>query len=363
MTSRLSRTSPLSAIDLFSGAGGFTLAAQKSEIRVLAALEANSHACKTYAANFIIGKSEPPILLEQDIMTITPKEFADKANTPPGSLDIIMGGPPCQGYSTHRLNDSGVKDPRNDLLIRYFDFVRYLRPRAFIVENVPGMLWPRHEDYISTFYAEAYLSGYELSQPVVLNAKDFGVPQNRKRVFILGLNASLPADMWPPCPTHFAPDSTVVTEHRMKKWPTASVVFEKPLQPEDPNSIHMNHSAKLVEVFNSTPKNGGSRHQSNRVLPCHLSHDGHKDVYGRIDPTKPGPTMTTACTNPSKGRFVHPTENHGITVRHAARFQTFPDSFIFSGGLMEASRQVGNAVPIVLGEAVLKQIVKILDSI
>jgi len=118
----------------------------------------------------------------------------------------------------------------------------------------------------------------------------------------------------------------------------------------------MKHGACLVEAFANTPKNGGSRKDSGRVLPCHKKHDGHKDVYGRIDPNIPAPTMTTACINPSKGRFVHPTQNNGITARHAARIQTFPDDFVFHGGLTAAGRQIGNAVPVDLGFALIKHI-------
>ena len=106
----------------------------------------------------------------------------------------------------------------------------------------------------------------------------------------------------------------------------------------------------------------GSRRDSGRVLPCHESHDGHKDVYGRIDPDLPAPTMTTACINPSKGRFVHPTEDHGITARQAARIQTFPDSVVFSGGLMAAGKQIGNAIPMKLGVLLLSHIKTFLSS-
>jgi len=115
----------------------------------------------------------------------------------------------------------------------------------------------------------------------------------------------------------------------------------------------MQHGEKLLETFKATPPNGGSRKDSGRVLDCHRDHDGHKDVYGRIDPTRPAPTMTTACVNPSKGRFVHPTLHHGITLRQAARLQTFPDWFVFEGGLMAGGVQVGNAVPVDMAAALL----------
>jgi DNA (cytosine-5)-methyltransferase 1 len=118
----------------------------------------------------------------------------------------------------------------------------------------------------------------------------------------------------------------------------------------------MQHSPELVELFRRTPKNGGSRIDAGRTLKCHEDYSGHSDVYGRIDLRKPGPTMTTACINPSKGRFVHPTQNHGITMRQAARFQTFPDDFVFLGGLMSGGVQIGNAVPVDLAKAVISAV-------
>jgi DNA (cytosine-5)-methyltransferase 1 len=124
----------------------------------------------------------------------------------------------------------------------------------------------------------------------------------------------------------------------------------------------MQHNAELVEAFKKTPANGGSRHASGRTLACHAKHDGHNDVYGRIDPDKPAPTMTTACINPSKGRFVHPTLHHGITVRQAARIQTFPDDFMFEGGLMAAGEQVGNAVPIILAKCLIEHLKPLLGK-
>lgn len=280
-----------------------------------------------------------------------------------GEIDILMGGPPCQGFSTHRINDAGVDDPRNALLVQYFNYLNALKPQCFVVENVPGLLWPRHEKHLNLFYESAVSAGYEVFPPQVINAKDYGVPQNRKRVFIVGFREQAPQRFdWPPPPTHFAPGSSEVERQGYPAWRPASDVFEAPIAADDPNNLHMNHTPKMVRVFESTPINGGSRHQSGRVLPCHRKHSGHKDVYGRIDPDKPGPTMTTACINPSKGRFLHPTEHHGITVRHAARFQTFPDSFIFYGGLMACGIQVGNAVPVQLGQAVLSSLTRALET-
>ena len=352
----------VAAIDLFAGAGGFSLAAQKAGIQVLAAVENYAYACDTYGRNFIEEQSESaPRLYRRDILNLSPKTIMDDLSLAEGALDILMGGPPCQGYSAHRINNAGVDDPRNKLLLRYFAFVRALKPKIFVVENVPGLLWPRHSEYLKKFEIAAAKEDYTLFGPSILNARDYGVPQNRKRVFIIGCRSDIGMKFpWPPPATHGAPGSVEVQNGILSAWLPASTVFETPLSTSDPNAIHMKHSEALIEVFASTPQNGGSRRDSCRTLRCHKNHDGHKDCYGRIDPSNTGPTMTTACINPSKGRFVHPTKNHGITVRHAARFQCFPDTFVFKGGLIAGGVQVGNAVPILLGEAVLRAISSIL---
>lgn len=355
----------LTAIDLFAGAGGLTLAARNADIRVLAAVEKSAYACDTYELNFIKYKhaQNRPLLYREDITVADlPLRMMSDLKLKAGQLDILMGGPPCQGYSAHRINDSGVDDPRNDLLLRYFDFVKTLKPKAFVVENVPGLLWPRHADYLNRFKALAVESQYTLYGPKPLNARDFGAPQNRKRIFMVGVHKELETDFQWPAATHVDPQTAALPGLGLAPWIPASEVFDEPLLEEDLNNLFMIPGPKMIERFQKTPHNGGSRKDSGFVLPCHENHDGHKDVYGRIDPTKPGPTMTTACINPSKGRFVHPTEDHGITVRHAARFQCFPDDFIFTGGLTAEGVQVGNAVPILLGEAVLGELFNTLNA-
>jgi DNA (cytosine-5)-methyltransferase 1 len=339
------------ACDLFAGAGGFSLGAYLAGIRVGAAVEWNRHACETYRANLIRTGLTNTHLFEGDITELDPNHVRKASGLARDGCDILLGGPPCQGFSAHRLNDAGVDDPRNSLLLRYFEYVRVFRPTFFLVENVPGLLWPKHAKFVEAFYSLAESASYGLLPPVVLNARDFGVPQNRRRVFLLGFDKSrttAPA-FWPPKSTHAAPGN----EKGLPSWVTASVAFDKPALRSDPNDVHMNHGPELLAAFARTPLNGGSRRDSGRVLPCHARHVGHHDVYGRIDPSAPAPTMTTACINPSKGRFVHPTEHHGITLRQAARIQSFPDWFNFEGGMMAGGMQVGNAVPVELARALL----------
>lgn len=349
--------SKLKVVDLFSGAGGYSLAARNADCEIVFAVENDKYAATTYRNYFCQESSgQTTTLYDQSILDLSVEDLKRKHFSDTKRCDILLGGPPCQGFSTHRINDAGVNDPRNSLIHSYFSFVKVLKPKIFLMENVPGILWPRHKKYLSEFYQHATSAGYEVFEPIKIDAKDYGVPQRRRRVFILGIEQGISTRnfAWPPHPTH-GPGNN------LKAWRTCEHVFAK-TEKNDPNAIHMNHGPELVEAFENTPINGGSRKDSGRVLPCHKNHDGHKDVYGRIDPFKPAPTMTTACINPSKGRFVHPTLPHGITARQAARIQTFPDDFVFYGGLTAAGMQIGNAVPALLGEALIRAVASLLNS-
>ncbi|MGB9098543.1 DNA cytosine methyltransferase [Erwinia sp.] len=351
----------LKVVDLFSGAGGLTLAAHNSGCETVFAIEKNDYAAKTFKNRFIKGSNSGTTLYEESILETNPVELAEK-HFKNSECDLVLGGPPCQGFSTHRINDAGVDDPRNKLILRYFEFVAALRPKVFLMENVPGILWPRHEKYLEEFREQAMNAGYYLFAPAKVDARDYGVPQRRKRVFFLGVRKDISVEslIWPPIKTHT--EKKTENHDDIMQWQNCMDAFSS-APVDDINNIHMKHSEGLIEAFRRTPANGGSRKDSGRVLNCHKKHDGHKDVYGRIDPNKPAPTMTTACINPSKGRFVHPTEHHGITVRQAARIQTFPDDFVFFGGITAAGVQIGNAVPIKLGEALLKHLVLWIHSI
>lgn len=344
--------SALRCVDLFAGAGGFSLAARQAGLEICVALEQDAHAASTYRHNLVRGR-RPPRLLRADIRGLDPYRLASDTVRRRGLVNLLLGGPPCQGFSSHRLNDAGVNDTRNDLIHVYFDFVQAFAPEAFLMENVPGMLWPRHREALERFYEKGRAAGYQMLAPEILDARNYGVPQRRRRVFILGVKREAVGDqfVWPPRPTHCRGEV-----EGLQPWRDCRDAF-RPAAPGDPNDLHMNHGADIVKAFEQTPANGGSRRESGRVLTCHREHDGHNDVYGRIDPAKPAPTMTTACINPSKGRFVHPVRNHGITVRQAARIQTFPDNFIFHGGLMAAGSQIGNAVPVDLGRAILRHLI------
>jgi DNA (cytosine-5)-methyltransferase 1 len=374
----------MKAIDLFAGAGGFSLAAHQSGIDVIAAIEYDKQAAATYKLNFVERLGIETKLLNEDINNVDIKGLMKRINLEPMELDLLLGGPPCQGFSSHRINDSGVGDPRNNLLLRYFDFIHALKPKCFLVENVTGLLWERHKDYLDMFIELAEGEGYKIKFCNKINAKNYGVPQNRSRVFILGVRKDFEAiDLnFPPSATHFAPSSG------RQAWKAASTVFEKPnadilnkyieiyskkmestdaanlvdslefgspISVDDSCNVHMQHGSDLVMRFMDTPLNG-SRMDIPFRLDCHTDYPGHKDVYGRVILDLPSNTITTGCNNPSKGRFVHPWLHHGITLRHAARLQTFPDCFEFLGSMTEKARQIGNAVPPEFAKVLLSEI-------
>ena len=382
------------AIDLFAGAGGFSLAAREAGFKLLAAVEIDKDACLTYSHNFIKNKKNKPKLYQRDILTeLTPKQLKEDLKLNAEKLDLLMGGPPCQGFSSHRINSTGVNDPRNQLLLRYFEYVKELRPKVFLVENVAGMLWKRHEDYVTKFKALAKKHGYKLYGPQIINAKDYGVPQNRKRVFILGVDKKHYDGniSWPPNKTHgpgtnqeYTTASTVFEKPSNKKLKEltdiltdealtklknyteldenqAKVVakgvvnslkfLERPFQTDACNQ-RMNTGEILIERISHIKMNGGREQiPDHLVIDCHKGgYGGHKDVYARIKLTQPSNTITTGCNNLSKGRFTHPWLNTGISIREAASLQTFPRDFVFLSSQTSQAKQVGNAVPPLLGK-------------
>ncbi|WP_223564263.1 DNA cytosine methyltransferase [Pantoea agglomerans] len=386
------------AIDLFAGAGGFTLSAIEAGVEVIAAVEFDKSAAETYRKNFTEIKKRKIELRfgpeEGDINNISPLELRQSLGLERGELDIILGGPPCQGFSTHRIKNAGVDDPRNDLLLKYFEFVHEFQPKFFLVENVTGLLWKRHEKHLKQFINLAKNNHYILKFNNVINAVDYGVPQNRKRVFIFGIHEDLDSSTieFPPKPTHHSPglgkkpfwipassvfeaipsdikkryiDEYFVSKCNLSKEQACNILNNLPSgEPVAESEIFMQPTSKLVERFMDTPLNGsrvdaGEKH----LLKCHSNgYEGHKDVYGRIMIHKPSNTITTGCNNPSKGRFVHPWKNHGITLRHAARLQTFPDWFEFTGSSTHQAKQIGNAVPPKLGKILINSICQIIKQ-
>lgn len=387
----------MSAIDLFAGAGGFSLAAHQAGLNILAAIELDKSAALTYRENIINRLNQETHLINGDILEFSPSTLRSELGLEPGELTLMLGGPPCQGFSSHRINDAGVDDPRNKLLLRYYDFVEEFKPKAFLVENVSGLFWKRHASFLNSFKQLAEDNGYIIHFCDTLNAKDYGVPQTRKRAFILGVREDIEFDTssFPPPAEYFSHSSKEVMKLGLPAWRPASAVFEKlsnnlieryikdhfkpytkysveearsllqglehgeVVDKNDPCNVHMQPMDKMLRRFKSTRLNGSRMDADPEFeLTCHADgYAGHKDVYGRVMIHLPSNTMTTGCNNPSKGRFVHPWKNHGFTLRHAARLQTFPDNFIFMGNKTDQAKQIGNAVPTLLAKKLISKII------
>lgn len=319
----------LTSIDLFSGCGGLSLGLKKAGFNTLAAIEIDSLAAETYRQNH-----PDTLLINNDIRKVNLKKLRGQLELKKGDLDLLAGCPPCQGFSTLRTNKKvvSVDDPRNSLMFRFLDFAIEFMPKTIMMENVPGLAKGRRiKKFIEALNDLGYIVNFD-----VLNVADFGVPQRRKRfILIASKNQFVP----------FAkPDSHRVLVQDVLKD------IESPTKSKDPAHNHgETRSARVREVISAIPKNGGSRSSLPKRLQmkCHENGPGFNDVYGRIKWDAVAPTITGGCTNPSKGRFLHPSENRTITVREAALLQGFPKNYFFSmrKGKGKASLMVGNALP------------------
>ena len=323
-------TDALTAMDLFCGCGGMTVGLEQAGFAVLSAIDNDPLAVETYRMNHKAVR-----VVEGDIRKANPMLVAHEAGLERGTLDLLAGCPPCQGFSSLRTHNGArvVDDPRNDLLFEFLRFVEALMPRAIMFENVPGLV---NDPRFSQFGIRLAEIGYQSSTPQVLNAADYGVPQRRRRLFMaagLGFAVGLCPPMHEHCSVRDAIGSLA-----------GPGMGDDPLQ-----NVPESHSDEVLRRIQAIPKDGGSRLDLGRdqQLPCHRKCNGFKDIYGRLSWDGVAPTITSGCTNPSKGRFLHPEQDRALTLREAALLQSFPDNYKFSmrGGKAGASRMIGNAVP------------------
>ena len=315
------------AIDLFCGAGGLTVGLKRARFRVLAGVELDPLAAATYRDN------HPRVQVwERDIRRLPVAEICRKLGIRPGSLDLLAGCPPCQGFSTIRTRNAGrpAADDRNDLVFEFGRLARGLRPKAIMLENVPGLASDsRFAELCETLEALGYTVRHR-----VRNAADFGVPQRRKRLILLaGRGGAIPF-----------PDS-LADKHTVRE-----ALEGLPHPGDSGDEIHdlgEKRSAEIRDRIRRVPKDGGSRSDLDGQLACHTKIDGFYDVYGRMHWDKISPTITSGCINPSKGRFLHPEQDRAITLREAALLQGFPPGYRFKldKGKYRAAEMIGNALP------------------
>jgi DNA (cytosine-5)-methyltransferase 1 len=318
----------LRAIDLFAGCGGLTLGLKQAGFEVVAAIEIDNRAAFTYRLNHKSTR-----VLETGIQQISAKNLMKVAGIKKGDLDLLAGCPPCQGFSRlARYNGRIKRDPRNRLVKEFERFVKDTFPKTVLMENVPALAR-------SSFFKSLVRTLKRLSFTVswgVLDAADFGVPQRRRRLILMASRVGV-IDL----PKGTENSSTV--SDIIKKLPD-------PRTSSDPvHALFSRSSETIKKRIAQIPKNGGSREDvgPDKQLKCHQKCDGFKDVYGRMQWDKVAPTITSGCFNPSKGRFLHPSEDRPISIREASLLQSFPRDYKFSisFGITALAKLVGDALP------------------
>ncbi|MBS1862162.1 MAG: DNA cytosine methyltransferase [Actinobacteria bacterium] len=334
-------------IDLFAGCGGMTLGfEQDGRFRSLLAVESDPDAAATWTKNFGPGIARQP--------DGTPSRIEEVPSFP--SADVLIGGPPCQGFSP--LNMKGVGFERRSLWREYLRALEEAAPSAFVMENVPELL--RSAEF-SQFERAATKLGYEISADV-LNAADFGVPQTRRRAIVIGLMGQQPVM---PSGTFFPPGKA---QSGGNPWRTfRDAVRGLPKKPNGRNWHNARNPRPVsVERYETIPNEGEGRFELAERRPditpdCWLrKKSGSTDVFGRLWWDRPAFTIRTEFYKPEKGRYLHPSEHRPITLREAARCMTFPDSFEFLGpeeqSMTSVAKQIGNAVPPQLARTIANSI-------
>ena len=370
------RTAP-TAIDLFAGAGGLSVGFGEAGFDVLAANDFDEHAAATFRLNhpeasFIGGP----------IQEIASEDFLAAGGLRRGELDALIGGPPCQAFSVYN-HQRGMHDERSGLFREYARLVGGLMPRFVVMENVTGMTSISGGRAVEEIHARLNELGYHVEDRV-LKAEHYGVPQERRRIFFIGTRDGR-SITWPE-PTHAALDGLNSFAGRLKPLATVGDAlsdlpelglgdgaeemaytvgptcdYQHRLRLDSPKVF--NHVAPSLAPINAermkyVPQGGSWRDIPVRLLPAGMKkarRSDHTKRYGRMHPQGQSCTILTKC-DVHWGAYIHPDQDRSITVREAARLQSFPDKFRFLGSRVAQYRQVGNAVPPLLARAVAEAV-------
>lgn len=338
-----SKAPTLHVIDFFCGCGGTSKGMERAGMKVLCGLDWNEQALATFRHNFPEAHA-----LQADIRNLRPEDLEPIIKNIPAGQLLFSGCAPCQPFSKQNGHRS-TKDERIPLLLEFLRFVRHFKPAYVFVENVPGLQKVDMRQGMFRSFLDGLQSLHYAVQHDIVASQDYGVPQRRHRLVLI---ASVLDELTFPKPTHgrgedLDPYSTV----------REAISDLPPIRAGESHPRFPNHQACLLSALNlrrinATPV-GGSRLDwpAELRLECHSGkHDGHTDVYGRMLWDEPATGLTTRCISLSNGRFGHPEQQRAISVREAARLQTFPDDFVFKGSLTAVGIQIGNAVPVRLAE-------------
>lgn len=348
-------------IDIFSGAGGLSLGAEMAGFEVRLAVEKDKCAAETYRRNH-----PATLLLEGDIHDIDPLEHLQLL--PNEKVSIVFGGPPCQGFSTSNTMTRNMKNPNNSLFEEFVRFVSVLQPEWFVFENVEGFVHFENgkiKNKVESCFREM---GYSVTSKV-LWASDYGVPQRRNRFFMVGNRLGIDFQFQEPFGT------VITVEEAIGDLPDL-------VNGQMDVSLSYKLPARRVSSYARQMRNGSKRSRQNfvsrnedyvierygyirqgenwRSIPRELMQNYantancHSGIYKRLKANEP----SIVISNYRKNMLIHPTQDRGLSVREAARLQSFPDKFIFSGSLMHIQQQIGNAVPPLLAKAVFEMILE-----
>lgn len=341
------------AVDVFSGAGGLSLGAINAGIEVVLAIEKDKYSAETFKKNHPETK-----VLNEDINDIDLAKIDIKAPF------ILFGGPPCQGFSLSNTKTRNNENKNNHLFNKYFEWVETLQPTWFLFENVEGIVSYDNGKTIENIQSLFESIGYTVKRDV-LTASDYGVPQDRNRFFMIGNNLgvefSFPEKQ----------NSKVSVREALGDLPKLKNGDSYDEHPYQINNVS-NYSKLMRGTSKAASQNYVSRNQGYvieryshikpgqnwKAIPDHLmtnysnKNNCHSGIYKRLDPDK----SSVVISNYRKNMLIHPFEDRGLSVREAARLQSFPDHFKFCGTLMYIQQQIGNAVPPLMAEAIFKKI-------
>ncbi|MCC3467323.1 MAG: DNA cytosine methyltransferase [Microcoleus sp. PH2017_06_SFM_O_A] len=370
-------------IDLFSGAGGLTTGFHLAGFESLCAIEVDAKALATYKHNYPNTK-----IVHQDIREVNPLDLRLCLGLQREELTVLIGGPPCQGFSRNIPADYRyLSDSRNQLYRTFLEFVQEFRPIYVVMENVPEILKAYGGVVKNEIIQQLELQGYKVTYGS-LNSAHYGVPQTRSRAFFV---ASLDK---PPEPTHAGEirsdyratkscyqlsllksniSSVVTVRDAIGDLPSlnAGEEYNAEVYPLPPQTAYQamirngstklfNHVARALSPIQMSRARLLSEGQDARDLPPELAPKKHySGAYGRLYWDKPARTITRWVFHPGSGRFFHPTQNRTITIREAARLHSYPDNFHFLGTYTDMASQIGESVPPLLGKVIAASILEV----
>lgn len=365
------------AIDLFSGAGGLSLGLEQAGFDVLAAVDIDPLHALAYRHNFpktTVVCDDVAALSAQSLRAAAARGAQSLGRAWDGEVDCIAGGPSCQGFSSIGTRDPA--DPRNSLVLEFARLVAEVRPRYFILENVPGLLSAPYKILLDRLLRQLREAGYDLGDsPWTLDAYDFGVPQRRRRIFIVGARNGVPLPARPVLERHVSAAEAIADLATLSRFPASSGADTMVLSAEELQAFESAGSAYARTLRaepdgddHSAPRTWNrslltgvacTTHRQDVRLRFEKMRPGERDVISRLpklDAAKPSPTLR-AGTGRDHGSFtsvrpVHYASPRVITVREAARLHSFPDWFRFHATRWHALRQIGNSVPPYLARAV-----------